>query len=177
MLNGVVRDTDHQSIYPRGVPVRCVRPPGEHMTHRSHAAAATAAVLLGAIAGATPASASPHFDVKLVTPSQTALVRSEAAVARVFAPARSVAGLDLFSDGKRVAPKQTLSFRHARTARVVVPLTDSAIKALEDCEAHVLDLRLTVRHAGRTTVVRDHRALELDSRRCDAPPAPPAKQP
>src|SRR6478609_6475239 len=114
------------------------------MPHRSYAAAATtAAALLAALAGGSPASATTASSAKLVTSSQTALVRAHAAIIRVAAPAKSIASVELLSGSQRVSTKRKLVFHRARTVKVVLPLTSAGVKRLEACGARALGLRLT----------------------------------
>src|SRR4051812_5900738 len=145
------------------------------MPHRSHAAvASTAAVLLAALAGGSAASAATPPSAKLVTSSQTALVRTHAAVVRIAAPAKSVASVELFNAGQRVSTKRDLVSNRARTAKVVLPLTSDGVKRLSDCQTRTLSLRVAISHGGHTTTLHDRRALELDSKRCEPAPASPA---
>jgi hypothetical protein len=137
------------------------------MPHRSLAAASTAAAVLAALAGGSPASAATASSAKLITSSQTALVRAHAAIVRATAPAKSVASVELFAGGKRVSVTRKLVFSHRRTMKVVLPLTSDGVKRLDACNTRTLGLRLTIHHGGHTTVVRERRTLELDSRHCE----------
>jgi hypothetical protein len=145
------------------------------MPHRSLAAASTAAALLAALAGGSPASAATASSAKLVTSSQTALVRAHAAIVRATAPAKSVASVELFAGGKRVSVKRKLVFSRSRTMKVVLPLTSDGVNRLKACSTRTLGLRLTIHHGGHTTVVRERRALDLDSKHCE--PASELQQP
>ena len=147
------------------------------MPHRSFAAASTAAAVLAALASGSPASAATAPSAKLVTSSQTALVRAHAAIVRATAPAKSVAGVELFAGGKRVSVKRTLLFPRGRTTKIVLPLTREGVKRLSACSTRTLALRLTTHHAGHTTVVRERRALALDSKQCEPAPASGRQQP
>jgi PKD domain len=148
------------------------------MPHRSFAAvASTAAALLAALAAGSPASATTASSAKLVTSSQTALVRTHAAIVSVAAPAKSVASVELFSGGQRVSTKRKLVFHRKGRVKAVLPLTSNGVTRLRDCSTRALGLRVTIHHTGRTTVVRERRALELDSKRCEPAPKSATQQP
>jgi hypothetical protein len=140
------------------------------VSSRPLAVAATAAALLAAAVPSAASAATAAPKVKLATPSQSAILSAQAAVATVTAPAKSTVALALYAGGKRVTATRALTFRKGLTVKVALGLTSSGTTRLRACSAQALELRMAVKRTGRkgTTTVRDKRTLALDAARCPA---------
>ncbi len=143
------------------------------MPHRSSAAvASTAAALLAALAGGSPASATTAVErqARHVQPDRAGQGSRGDRPRRRRLPRASPAS-SCSAEASASPPSASSSSIGPGRPRSCCRSRATASSCCATARTRTLELRLTIHHGGHTTVVRERRALELDSKRCAAPRA------